>query len=343
MPTAPTAPNRAGRVESGPAALSPARPRVVLAVNPTSGRGRGGRAGELAATRLRAAGVDVEVLSGSSAAEAARLIRACVVPAGRPGTGAEEAEPRLDALVVVGGDGMVNLGVTSTAGRGVPLGIVPAGTGNDVARMLSLPLNDPHAAVGNLLACLGERRHRDVDAVRCAWTTSDGPASRWFAGVLAAGFDAVVNERANGWSRPRGRLRYPLALARELPVFRPIEYELELDGVRVDTAAMLITVANSPSYGGGMKVCPGALPDDGLLDVMIVHPLSRVQFVRIFPRVYSGTHINHPAVAIHHARHVRIGAAGIVGYADGERFGPLPMTCEVVPGALRMLAPVPPR
>jgi diacylglycerol kinase (ATP) len=178
-----------------------------------------------------------------------------------------------------------------------------------------------------------------VDAARCTGPGTD----RWFAGVLGAGFDAVVNERANRWSWPRGRMRYNLAIARELPVFRPRDYELELDGVRHRTRAMLVAVGNGPSYGGGMQVVPDARLDDGLLDVMVLEPVSRLEFLRIFPRVYSGSHVSHPRVVLHRARSVRVEAAGIVGYADGERFGPLPLTSEVRPGALRLLAPAPAR
>jgi diacylglycerol kinase (ATP) len=176
---------------------------------------------------------------------------------------------------------------------------------------------------------------RAVDAVRC----TGGQVERWFAGVLGAGFDAIVNERAEGWRRPRGRARYLLAVARELPVFRPRDYELDLDGKRWATRAMLVTVANAPSYGGGMRVCPDARMDDALLDVLVLEPISRAQFVRLFPRVYSGTHVRHPRVKLARARRVRVRADGVVGYADGERFGPLPLDCEVVPGALRVLAP----
>jgi diacylglycerol kinase (ATP) len=100
---------------------------------------------------------------------------------------------------------------------------------------------------------------------------------------------------------------------------------------------MLVAVGNGPSYGGGMQVCPDAELDDGLLDVMIVDKISKLEFLKVFPKVYSGAHKDHPAVSIHRARSVRLDTPGIVSYADGERYAPLPMTCEVVPGALRVL------
>jgi diacylglycerol kinase (ATP) len=162
---------------------------------------------------------------------------------------------------------------------------------------------------------------------------------RWFVGVLGAGFDAVVNERANGWARPRGRSRYILAMLRELPVFRPRRYTIDLDGQRLSTAAMLVAVANGPSYGGGMRVAPDARLDDGLLDVMVVEPLSRLRFLSIFPRVYAGTHVSDPRVSVRRGRRVVLDAPGIVAYADGERITALPLTCEVVPAAVIVLAP----
>jgi diacylglycerol kinase (ATP) len=301
-------------------------PRVALAVNPTSGQGRGARAGAAAQEYLAAAGLDVRPLTGDSAADLAARVQVALAEG-------------VEALVVVGGDGMVNLGVNATAGTPVPLGVVPAGTGNDVARALGLPVDDVVEAAGVVELALASGARQVVDAARCAWSEPDGsPGTRWFAGVLGAGFDAIVNERANGWSWPRGRAKYVAAMLRELPVFKPRAYTIELDGEVWATPAMLVAVGNSPSYGGGMRVCPDAELDDGLLDVMVVEPVSRPEFLRIFPRVYAGTHVDHPAVSIRRARSVTVAAAGIVGYGDGERFGPLPMTIDAVPRALHVLA-----
>lgn len=267
--------------------------------------------------------MDVVPLSAGSGPELAELSRAAL-------------DGGLDAFVVVGGDGMVNLGVNLTAGTGVPLGIIAAGTGNDIARALELPVWDPSAGADTVLAGLSAASPCRIDGVRCL---DADQAVHWFAGVLGAGFDALVNERANGWSWPRGPMRYNLAIARELPVFRPRTYRLELDGELWCTEAMLVAIANGPSYGGGMRVCPDARMDDGLLDVLVVEPISRREFVRIFPRVYAGTHVLHPRVVIRRARQVQVRAEGIVGYADGERMAPLPLSCEAVPHALTLLAP----
>jgi diacylglycerol kinase (ATP) len=320
--------------------------RIALAVNPTSGQGRGLRAGEVAAARFRAAGVEVEELAGKDVDDLRGQVRTAI-------------KGGVDALVVVGGDGMVHLGVTEVAGTPTPLGIIAAGTGNDVARALGLPIRRPgQAAEVALRGLIGEttdqrgdggppaadpaRHRRRIDAVRC--TTPDRPDQpvHWFASVLGAGFDALVNERANGWSRPRGRAKYVLAVLRELPLFTPRMYTIDLDGEPWTTRAMLVAVANGPSYGGGMRVCPDARMDDGRLDVMVVRPLSRARFLTIFPRVFSGTHVRDPRVVIRRGVRVVVHThptRPIVGYADGERVAALPLTCECVPGAVEMLAP----
>jgi diacylglycerol kinase (ATP) len=293
--------------------------RLGLIVNPTSGKNTGARIGTEALTLLRASGVEVVDLSAADARGATEKGRAAV------------AAGAVDALVVAGGDGMVHLGANVCAGTGVPLGIIAAGTGNDIARELGLPVRDAAKAVERLLA--GNTRR--VDAARHVMATGE---ERWFAGVLAAGFDAVVNERANHWRWPKGRMRYNLAILRELPVFRPIPYVLELDGRRLQTDAMLVAVGNGPAYGGGMRVTPDASFDDGLLDVLVLHRLPIHEFLRVFPKVFSGTHLDHPAVEVLRARTVSLAATGIVSYADGERFAPLPVTLEAVPGALTVLA-----
>lgn len=289
-------------------------------MNPTAGKGYGRRAGAEVVARLQARGHELVDVSGQDAAHARRRA-------------AEAVARGLDALVVVGGDGVVHIGTNVVAGTGVPLGIVPAGTGNDVARGLGLPVGDGARAEEVIHSQLEGGTVRSVDAVRAG--------GGWFAGVLGGGFDALVNERANGWSWPRGRMRYNLAIARELPVFRPIPYELELDGEAWSTSAMLVAVANAPSYGGGMRICPGASMDDGLLDVLVLEPVSRLELLRVFPRVYSGRHVSHSAVTVRRATSVTLRATGIVAYADGERIGPLPLTCTAVPGALHVLAPKP--
>lgn len=287
--------------------------------NPAAGKGRAEAHGSSVAALLRAEGHEVDDLTGTSAAESLARARAAV------GDG-------VDVLAVVGGDGMVHLGVNAVAGTQTALAVVAAGTGNDVATSLGLPVHDVAASVRTVL----DGTPRPIDAVR---QTDPAGSDRWFAGVLCGGFDAVVNERANGWRWPRGRLRYDLAIARELPVFRPLPYQLELDGELWETEAMLVAVGNGPRYGGGMQIAPDASYDDGLLDVVVVGRLSILGLARAFPKIYTGEHVRHPAVTVRRARSVRLSTPGITAYADGERFGPLPLTVEVVPGAVTVLVP----
>lgn len=292
--------------------------RVGMVINPTAGKNTGARIGREAATLLAAAGHDVVDLSAMDGAHALERGRAAI------------ADHAVDCIVVAGGDGMVHLGVNLVAGTDIPLGIIASGTGNDNARELGLPVRDAVKAVERITPG-GTRR---IDAIRHVTPRGE---DRWFAGVLAAGFDAIVNERANGWRWPKGQMRYNLAILRELGVFRPIPYVIELDGTRHETRAMLVAVANGPSYGGGMRVVPSASYDDGLLDVLVLHEVSTPTLLRVFPKVFAGAHVGHPAVEILQGRRVRLEATGIVAYADGERFGPLPMECEVVPGAVTVL------
>ncbi|WP_408899460.1 diacylglycerol kinase [Nocardioides sp. R1-1] len=288
-------------------------PRAVILTNPTAGKGRGARMRDEALPRFHGAGWRTTVLTGRDADESAHLAHVAV--AERP-----------DVLVVCGGDGMVNIGLQAVAGTPVPIGILPAGTGNDFARYFDLPLGDGAAAAARIL----EGSRRTVDLARIG--------ERYFGGVLAAGFDAVVNERANRMRWPRGQLRYSLATLAELRVFRPLRYLLELDGVERQVEAMLVAVGNGPSFGGGLRIAHGAELDDGLLDVVLIKPLSRRELVRTYPLLFDGRHVSHPQFERHRVRRVSVACPGIVGYADGERFGPLPLTVESVPAGVQVRA-----
>jgi diacylglycerol kinase (ATP) len=240
-------------------------------------------------------------------------------------------ESGADTVCVVGGDGMVHLGTNLCAGRDVRLAVVAAGTGNDFARNLGLPVHDPSGAV----RVVTDGRTRRIDAGRVVTAAGE----RWFSGVLGAGFDAVVTARAARMTWPRGRLRYPVAILRELPLFRPIPYVIECDGQRIETRAMLVAVANTASFGGGMRVCPDADPTDGLFDVLVLHAISTPRFLRVFPSVYAGRHVGHPQVQLLRGARVRLEAPGMPCQADGEPFAPLPLDIELVPAALSVAVP----
>jgi diacylglycerol kinase (ATP) len=148
----------------------------------------------------------------------------------------------------------------------------------------------------------------------------------------------MVNERANRMTWPKGQMRYNLATLAELRSFRPLPYVLDLDGTPLRLDAMLVAVGNGPSFGGGLRITEGAVLDDGLLDVVIIKPITKPDLIRTYPKLFKGTHVHHPQYEHHRARSVTVAAPGIVSYADGERFGPLPLTVECVPGALTVLA-----
>lgn len=286
---------------------------IALLTNPTAGKGRGLRARDAALERLRSGGLRVRLVQGRDGDEALELAHRVV-------------DEGTDGLVVCGGDGLVNLALQALAGSGLPLGIVPSGTGNDVARFLDIPRRDPVAAADRVLA----GRTRTIDLARAG--------GRYFAAVMAAGFDAVVNERANRMTWPRGQMRYNLATLAELRTFRPLTYTLDLDGRTLRLDATLVAVGNGPSFGGGLRIAEGAVLDDGLLDVVVIKPVTRVELVRTYPKLFKGTHTAHPQYEHHRVRRVTVAAPGIVAYADGERFGPLPTTVECVPGALEVWA-----
>lgn len=265
--------------------------------------------------RLEETGSTVRPIVGRSAIEATDLLR-------------EALADDVDAVVTVGGDGMVHLAAQLLAEGSIPLGVIPAGSGNDIARALDIP-QDADPAANTVAEALVDGRVRVIDAARAA--------GQWYVGVLGAGFDSRVNDRANRMTWPSGRSRYNVAIAAELRTFRPIPFALTLDDEIWQTEAMLVAVGNGPMYGGGMQVCAGAVLDDGLLDVTVLGPVSKLEFVRVFPRVYRGTHVTHPAVVQRRARRVRLDAPEVTAYADGERLAALPVTCDIVPGALRVL------
>ncbi|MEO5535922.1 MAG: diacylglycerol kinase family protein [Pseudolysinimonas sp.] len=305
------------------------RKKLVVAINPSASFGASRHVGPAVVQTLRAMGHEVTSLTEPDFEQLLASARAAL-------------KKHPDALVMVGGDGMVNLGTNLVAGTRVPLAIIPSGTGNDMARALGIPFDNTEAAIASLNAALAVGP-RTIDAGRISWTdpVTGEAGERWFACALSAGFDAIVNERANNMEHPKGPSRYIIAMLAELVKLKPLSYRLTIDGTVLDSKAVLVAIGNGVSLGGGMKITPDAKLDDGLLDVLVVQPLSRTAFLRIFPRVFKGTHVTDPRVQITRAKKVRIEAEGIAAYGDGERIALLPIDVEVVPGALRVLSPLP--
>jgi YegS/Rv2252/BmrU family lipid kinase len=297
--------------------------KVLLVHNPTAGGGRASRLVAEVADRLEADGVEVDRHQTRSL-EDARLA-SC------------QAAGSVDAVVAVGGDGTVGAcaagladAAPGPAGPGVraALGVVPAGGGNDAARSLGLPVGDPLAAA----ALLPRLRRRPADLASVA--------GRAYLNVAGAGFDSEVNRIANqrlGWAGTRPR--YVGAVLAELAVGRTARFRLTMDGQASEPRGWLVAVANGPSYGGGMRVAPQADMDDGLLEVVVIHDIGKLEFLRTFPKVFSGRHLEHPAVAVHRAARVELDAdRPLAVYADGEPAGTLPATFEVHPAAITVLA-----
>lgn len=290
--------------------------RVALVVNPASGVGRAARLATAVAARLGAAAT-VEMHQGASAEESAGLLSAV----------AREC----DAVVVLGGDGIVHLAAQALAHGDTPLGIVPAGTGNDVADSLGLPA-DPLAAADAVAVALDAGSVRRIDLGR----TDEG---RWWVTVLCAGFDSAVNERANRMRWPKGPRRYDIAIVAEVLRLRPRPFRLEIDGTEFDDPALLVAVGNGPQYGGGKRITHGAEMDDGTFLVSVVSPVRRLEFIRVAQSLPRAGHIGHRSLTQHVARRIRIFAPDTPAYADGERVGLLPVSTECVPGALPVLVP----
>ena len=294
--------------------------RVTLLTNPASGHGRASHAAERAVARFHERGVDVVAIAGTDAEHARRLVEGAL-------------ERGMDALVVVGGDGIVSLALQVLAQTDIPLGIIPAGTGNDHAREFGIPARDPAAAVDVVVdgraATIDLGRIRDADGV-----------DRWFGTVMATGFDSLVTDRTNRMRWPHGRMRYNVAMVAELSKLRLLPFRFTFDGgEEVLTELTLAAFGNTKTYGGGMRICPNADPADGLLDVTMVASASRTKLIRLFPTVFKGTHVDLDEVRTARAKIITVESPGINAYADGEFASPLPVEVSAVPGALKVMRP----
>ncbi|GAA2890529.1 diacylglycerol/lipid kinase family protein [Microbacterium esteraromaticum] len=299
--------------------MGSAAPRLLLVINPGSGRGRGAHAGDRAAEALRSSGAIVHAVVGETADRARELV-------------IDALRQRWDGMVVVGGDGTLSGIVDLVMDAALPVAVVPAGTGDDFARALGIAdVQPPEAAMAVLT---GIRRPTDLGTA-----TSHG-RTRVFLTVAAMGFDAKVSERTNRLRWPGGRLRYHVALAIELLRLRPTRFRIAIDGApSVCLPGTLFAVGNTSSYGGGMPMCMGARADDGLLDAVHVAPLSRSRLLRLFPLLLRGAHLTRPEVDHEHCRRVHVSAQDLMVYADGERIGVGECEIGIIPDALVVMLP----
>jgi diacylglycerol kinase (ATP) len=292
-------------------------------INPAAGRSRARTVLPRVADALATSALDVEVHVSADAPDLRRL--------------AQAAFARGRGVVACGGDGTVCAVAGVAAECGGVLGIVPTGSGNDFARQLAIPRADLDAAIALLRD--GRVARADLGRARTAERTT------WFTTVANAGFDAEANRWANDVRWASGAPLYVMAALRTLTTYRPRRFRISCDGDTVDVEAWLVAVANTRSYASGMMIAPEAAVDDGLLDVCVVGPVGRADFLRTFPTVFRGTHVRHPMVTTRRARRVALESLepgdGVELWASGEHVGPLPAALEPMPGALAVMAPGP--
>lgn len=280
----------------------------LIAINPHSGNGRGASVASEVIRYLSLHDISYRSIAAATAMELSTTLMR------------ELDAKSYSGVIAVGGDGLTHLVLQVVVPRNIPFAIVPAGTGNDFVRTLGWSLDD----IEPLLKKVTTTEPSSIDL--------GNVDSEWFGAILSTGFDSIVNERANKLKWPHGPQRYNVAIAMELPRFKPSRYEITVDGRTFTTEAMLIAVGNGKSYGGGMNVCPQAQINDGHFDITILEPVSKVEFINVFPKVYSGSHIAHPQVKTLRAKKVSINAIAIA-YADGERIGPAPVSAECIKDA----------
>ena len=281
----------------------------LVVVNPKAGQGAAASLATQVVGFLASREIAYRMISPNSVAETKSLVSESL----RNGEASK--------LLSVGGDGLFHLLLQLAMQFKVPLAVAPGGTGNDFYRTLGWFDSELSEYLEHLIST--EPTFVDVGV-------ADG---EYFGAVLSSGFDSVVNERANKMKWPKGPAKYNVAIALEFPRFNAIEFKIFADEKVLEVEAMLIAIGNGQSYGGGMRVCPNADLHDGLLDIMILHPVSKLEFIKVFPTVYQGSHIEHPQVQVIRAKKVRIESAAIA-YADGERIGQLPVQVESLPQTL---------
>lgn len=313
--------------------------RVALLTNPAAGKGSATTAATKAKERLNQLGVDVVAIQGSSPDSSRQLAAAMV------------ADDRIDALVVAGGDGLIALALQEQANSGKPLGIIPAGTGNDHAREYGIPI-DPVKAAEVIAegfwtsADLGIMRSFPEGTDITQRDIGDPVDDYWFGTIACAGFDSLVSDRTNRIVWPRGRNRYNLAIALEFLNFHSIPTTVVLDaGLEsqqvLQQQVTLCAIGNTRSYGGGMYICPDANHHDGLLDVTMMGQMSRIRAALKFRKIFQGTLGEEESIQQFRTKRVRINMPDINGYADGDKFAPLPLEVEAILGAGKFIVPRP--
>ena len=286
----------------------------LLVVNSKAGKGRASKLAGKFEVLLKSNNLPYEIINKATYEETFSEYRLSI------------SSGKFEKVVAIGGDGLVNLCLQEVAEQNIGLSVVPAGTGNDFAR-----------AVGSHKKSVNEIfnvvRSQDPTTIDLGLVTG-AFGKRWYVQVLSTGFDALVNNLANRINWPRGQMKYTLATVLTLARFKPIPYELIIDGKQFKQDFMLLSVANGETYGGGMRICPDASNSDGIFDILLVHPVSKIVLLSIFPKVFTGKHVPHPKIDIIRGKKVQI-SADASAFADGEFVSKLPIEITNVNNALK--------
>jgi diacylglycerol kinase (ATP) len=286
----------------------------LLVLNSKAGKGKATNLCRSLEVLLKSNNLPYEIISKSNPEDTSTELRLKI------------SEGRFERVVAIGGDGLVNLCLQEVAERDIALAVIPAGTGNDFARAVGSHKKSVAEIFNAVLS------HEPI-AIDLGLITGDF-GKRWYVQVLSTGFDALVNNFANRISWPRGQIKYTLATIFTLARFKPIEYEITIDDKQSKQDFMLLSVANGETYGGGMRICPNASNSDGIFDILLVHPVSKIVLLTIFPKVFAGKHIPHPRIEIIKGRKVQL-SANASAFADGEFVSTLPIKIENIPNALK--------
>ncbi len=291
--------------------------KATIIANPISGRHIGTSAAMTAQRILSAAGWEIDTKVTCCPGEAETLARQLI-----------DTNP--DVLLACGGDGTITQVITGLDGSGIPTGIIPAGTGNDLCRTLGIPINPSEAATG-LVG--GSKVFVDMLSINGGKYRS--------VNITSLGFDAMVADRINRRFRLLGgRVAYLTAVFQELARLQATQVSVEVDGHIWQGKALLVAVANARCYGGGMQIAPLAKVDDGLADVVVVEYVKRVEFLMNLTRVIRGCHLQHPKVHFWQGKHVSITTQGAVPVlADGDIICTTPLEVDVLPHHAPMWLP----
>jgi len=286
----------------------------LLVVNSKAGKGRASKLANQFEELLNSNNLPYEIIKESTYEETVTKYRLSI------------ASGKFNKVIAIGGDGLVNLCLQEIAERNIGLAVVPAGTGNDFARAVGSHKKNVET-IFNFIAS------QDPTSIDLGLVTGDF-GRRWYVQVLSTGFDALVNNLANRITWPRGQIKYTLATILTLARFNPISYELIIDDKTVKQNLMLLSVANGETYGGGMRICPDASNSDGIFDILLVHPVSKIVLLTIFPKVFAGKHVPHPKIEIIRAKNIKL-SANASAFADGEFVSKLPIEIANVQNALK--------